>query len=245
MKRVVGFLYGVFSYLLFLAVMPYAVAWVGDLAVPWTIDSPETELPFGQALAVNVALLGIFAVQHSGMARQRFKEWWAQFVPERLERSTYVLVSSLLFVALFLLWQPLNTTVWEVSGPTVSVALWVLFGVGWLIVISSTFLIDHSHLVGLNQAAAYWNDDQVESKEFQTPGLYKYVRHPLMLGFLIAFWATPHMTLGHLVFSILVTGYIFIGISFEERALLDHFGETYEKYRKTTPMLIPWKGKTR
>lgn len=245
MKRVVGFLYGVFSYLLFLAVMPYAVAWVGDFAVLWTIDSPETDLPFGQALAVNVALLGIFAVQHSGMARQRFKEWWTQFVPERLERSTYVLVSSLLFVALFLLWQPLNTTVWVVPGQAASIALWVLFGVGWLIVIGSTFLIDHSHLVGLKQAAAYWKDADVEPKKFETPGLYKYVRHPLMLGFLIAFWATPHMTLGHLVFSVLVTGYIFIGVFFEERALMEHFGETYEKYRKTTPMLIPWKGKTR
>lgn len=238
MRRVLSFLFGLVSYVLFLASFLYAIGFVGGFAVPKTLDGPAVETSFWGALAINVALLGLFAVQHSGMARPGFKEWWTSIVPEHLERSVYVLLTSLLLFLLYWQWQPMPETIWSVSGIWATV-LWAVFGLGWLVVLISTFMIDHFDLFGLRQVYLYLKNQPYEPVPFQTPGLYNHVRHPLMLGFLIAFWATPTMTVGHLLFSVATTGYIFVGTYLEERDLLRRFGETYEEYRAKTPMLIP------
>lgn len=239
MRRVLSFAFGLVSYLVFLASFLYAIGFVGGFAVPKTIDGPAVETSFWGALLVNVGLLGLFAVQHSGMARQGFKEWWTSVVPKHLERSLYVLISSLLLFLLYWQWQPMPETVWSVEGGAGEVILWGLYGLGWLVALVSTFLIDHFDLFGLRHVYLYLKGQPYEPVPFQTPSLYKYVRHPLLLGFLIAFWAIPTMTVGHLLFSVATTGYTIIGIYLEERDLLERFGETYEKYRRATPMLIP------
>lgn len=239
MRRVLSFAFGLVSYLVFLASFLYAIGFVGDFAVPKTIDGPAVEPSFWSALAINLALLGLFAVQHSGMARQGFKEWWTSVVPEHLERSVYVLISSLLLFLLYWQWQPMPETVWSVEGGAGEVILWGLFGLGWVVALVSTFLIDHFDLFGLRHVYLYLKGQPYEPVPFQTPSLYKYVRHPLLLGFLIAFWAIPTMTVGHLLFSVATTGYTLVGIYLEERDLLARFGETYREYRRATPMLIP------
>jgi protein-S-isoprenylcysteine O-methyltransferase Ste14 len=239
-RRSLGFVYGVIAYIIFLASFLYAIGFLGNFVVPKTINGPGGGEGTAMALLINAALLGLFAVQHSVMARRGFKRWWTQIVPEPLERSTYVLISSLLLFLIFWQWRPMTGTIWNVEGTVGEIILWTVFGIGWAIVLLSTFLINHFDLFGLRQVYLYLQDREYEPLSFQTPGLYKYVRHPLMLGFILAFWATPHMTTGHLVFAGLVTAYVFVGIALEERDLIRRFGETYKAYRARTPMLIPW-----
>ncbi len=238
MKRGLAFIYGLISYVLFLAVFLYAIGFVGNLFVPKTIDS-GAQGAFWPSLLINVALLGLFAVQHSGMARPEFKRWWTKIVPKPIERSTYVLLSSLVLALLFWQWRPLTDVVWQVENATGQGILWGLYGLGWAIVLVSTFMISHVHLFGLQQVQEHLKGRQPSSPEFKTPGFYRYVRHPLMTGFLIAFWATPHMTVGHLLFAGATTGYILIALKLEERDLVRFFGDKYRTYRERVPMLVP------
>lgn len=239
-RRILSFIYGLVAYLIFLGSLFYAMAFVGDFWVPKTINAgPETE-SLWQALLINAGLLGLFAVQHSVMARDGFKRWCTKIIPKPIERSTYVLISSLLLFLLFWQWRPLPGVIWSVESGIGNSILTGLYWLGWGLVLLSTFLINHFDLFGLRQVYLHLKDREITPIEFKEPGLYKYVRHPLMLGFIIAFWATPYMTLGHLVFAIATTGYIFVGIWFEERDLIRYHGEKYKKYRERVRMLIPF-----
>jgi protein-S-isoprenylcysteine O-methyltransferase Ste14 len=231
--------YGAICYLIFLGTFLYAIGFVGNLVFPKTIDSGP-QVPLGEALAVDLWLLGLFAVQHSVMARPAFKRVWTRWVPVPVERSTYVLLSSLLLALLFWQWRPLPGAVWEVRQPIAVGALWGLCAAGWLVALVSTFLIDHFDLFGLRQVFLYATGRPYTPAPFGTPALYRVVRHPLLLGFLIAFWATPVMTWGHLVFAVLTTAYILIAVQLEERDLRAAFGGTYEEYRRQVFMIVPW-----
>jgi protein-S-isoprenylcysteine O-methyltransferase Ste14 len=238
-NRLSIFLFGVVSYAVFFATFLYAVGFIGNFAVPRTLDGAPA-VGFATALLVNLGLLGVFAVQHSVMARPGFKRWFTKLVPETAERSTYVLLSSLALIALFAYWQPLGGVVWAVNDPTLRGVLWGAFVFGWLLVLVSTFLINHFDLFGLRQVWLQLVNRPYTPLEFRTPGPYLFVRHPLYVGWLFAFWATPTMTISHLVFAIATTGYILIAIRFEERDLVAHHGKIYQEYVEKVPMLVPF-----
>lgn len=238
MERILVLLYGISCYLIFFLTFLYSVGFVGNLIVPKSIDS-GVPASLVQALLINVLLLGIFAVQHSVMARPAFKRWWTQFVPQAVERSTYVLFSSLALLLLFWLWQPMPEAVWNVESTLGQNALWALFWIGWGLVLISTFLISHFDLFGLRQVWLNLKGRSYTPLDFKAPLLYGFVRHPIMLGFIIAFWATPHMTVGHLLFAFVTTAYILIALQFEERDLVAFYGATYEEYRRKVSMIIP------
>ncbi|MEZ5289768.1 MAG: hypothetical protein R2745_01655 [Vicinamibacterales bacterium] len=238
LKRFAFFVYGVLAYVVFLGAFLYAVAFVGGFGVPTRLDG-ALRSPATHALAIDFALLGAFAIQHSVMARRSFKEWWTQFVPWTIERATYVLVASLALLLLFWQWRPLGGEIWTVDLPAMRVLLWALFAAGWAIVLLSTFLIDHFDLFGLRQVWLPLVGRPYTRTAFLTPAFYRYVRHPLYLGFLLAFWMTPVMTAAHLVFALATTAYILVAIQLEERDLVHAHGAAYEAYRRTVPMLLP------
>ncbi len=240
MGRFIAFLYGLAAYLVFFPTILYAIGFVTGLVVPKTIDT-GTVVPIAKALSVDLMLMSLFAIQHSLMARKQFKQWWTQFVPKSIERSTYVLLASLTLVLLFHQWRPIPTVVWKIADPQLAMAVLVLSFVGWVMVFTSTFLINHFELFGLHQVANNLVGLPMPQLRFRTPLYYKFVRHPIYLGFVIAFWAAPTMTLGHLLFAGVTTAYILVGIQLEERDLVDFFGDEYRRYRDRVSMLVPWR----
>ena len=240
MARALAFLYGLFAYLICLPTLLYAIGFVSGLAVPKTIDSGEPG-PVPAAIVVDMALMAIFALQHSIMARVAFKTWWPRFVPKPVERSTYVLFSSLALALLCWQWQPLPDTVWRVDEPYLAAALLAVGFLGWGVVLSSTFLINHFELFGLHQVVYILARVPMPSARFRTPLYYNFVRHPIYFGFIVAFWATPVMSTGHLLFASVTTAYIFVGIVLEEGDLIDLFGDDYRRYRRRVAMLVPWR----
>jgi protein-S-isoprenylcysteine O-methyltransferase Ste14 len=243
MGRIVGFLFGLVAYLVFLPTLLYAIGFVTGMGVPKTIDDGPV-VPVIEALIVNLSLLSLFAVQHSGMARKPFKRWLTQFVPASVERSVYVLLASLALILLLWQWRPIPAVVWQVTNAHVAMTMTALSLTGWLLVLFSTFLINHFELFGLHQVAANLAGRTMPAARFKTPVLYKFVRHPIYLGFIIAFWATPVMTVGHLLFAAVTTAYIFVGIALEERDLIELFGEEYKRYRAQVGMLAPFRRKS-
>jgi protein-S-isoprenylcysteine O-methyltransferase Ste14 len=239
MKRVAALAFGILSYGAFLGAFLYAIGFLGNVLVPRAVDSPATG-PVGTALVINSLLLALFAIQHSVMARPGFKAWWTgHVIPPEVERSTYVLLSSLALLLLFWQWQPMGGVVWNVQLPVGRVLLWGLFALGWLTVLITTFLINHWDLFGLRQVWLYFRRQPYQPVSFRMPGPYKYVRHPLYVGWLLAFWSTPTMTVAHLLFAVATTVYILVAIQLEERDLTAFHGAAYAQYRQRVPMLIP------
>jgi protein-S-isoprenylcysteine O-methyltransferase Ste14 len=238
MKRIAAFAYGIICYVIFLGTFNYTIGFIGNLMVPKSIDSIPS-VPLGQALMIDAVLLGIFAIQHSVMARRGFKRWWTRFVPQPVERSTYVLFSSLALIVLFAFWQPIGGVIWNVQDPVGQAVLYGLCIFGWGLVLVATFLINHFDLFGLRQVWLYLRGKEDHALAFVTPGAYRLVRHPIYVGFIFAIWATPTMTVAHLFFALLSTAYILIGIRLEERDLVAFYGERYSQYKKQVPMLVP------
>lgn len=238
MKKVLAFAYGVLAYVLFLGTFLYAIAFVGNLPVPTSVDRghPASTL---SAIVIDALLLGFFAIQHSVMARYGFKQQWTKVVNWYLERSTYVLAATMALALLLWQWRPIPAMVWDLRGTVVGSVLTVTFWLGWGILLLSTFLIDHFELFGLEQVWIYVKGREFHRPAFRTPLFYQWVRHPIYLGFLIAFWSAPAMTVGHLVFSIATTGYLLVGIYFEEKDLVRTYGDAYVEYKRHVPMLIP------
>jgi methanethiol S-methyltransferase len=243
-ERLAFLTYGVVSYLFFLATFLYAIAFVGGIGMSRALDGPPRG-PLAVAIAVDAALLGLFAVQHSVMARRWFKERWTRVVPPPIERSTFVLFASAALGLLLWRWRPLGGSVWQVDDPAGRAALWTLFSLGWALVLVCTLLIDHLELFGLRQVWNHFVGRTHVAPHFVTPGPYHLVRHPLYLGFLLAFWATPHMTLSHLLFASATTAYILLAIQFEERDLIRAHGQLYAEYRRRVSMILPWPPRTR
>ena len=243
MGRVLAFLYGVVCYAIFFVTFLYAIGFVANLVVPKAIDTGAAG-PLVPTLLIDAALLGVFAIQHSVMARPAFKAWWTKFVPPAVERSTYVLLASAALVLVFWQWRPLPQVVWSVQGGAAT-ALLTISLMGFLIVLTSTFLINHFDLFGLRQVHAYATGKEIPPHEFTTPLFYRVVRHPIYLGFIVAFWATPVMTVGHLVFAGATTAYMLIAIQLEEHDLVGVFGDTYQAYRKRVSMILPWAPNTK
>ncbi len=240
MGRFIAFLYGLASYVVFFVTILYAIGFVSGLVVPKTIDT-GTVVPLAEALVVNLLLMSVFAIQHSVMARKPFKRWWTRFVPASVERSTYVLFASLALVLLFWQWRPIPALVWQIADPQITMAVTGLSLAGWVIVFTSTFLINHFELFGLHQVANNLAGRSMPVPRFRTPLYYQFVRHPIYLGFIIAFWAAPTMTTGRMLFAAVTTAYIVVGILLEERDLVDLFGDEYRRYKDRVSMLVPWR----
>jgi methanethiol S-methyltransferase len=236
--RTFALLYGVLAYLVFLPAFLYLIGFVGNLFLPTTIDKGHLSPPI-QSIGIDLALLSLFAMQHSVMARPSFKRWWTRFTPVSIERSTYVLLSSLILLLLFWQWRPIPNMVWSVTDPLAAGAIRVLFWIGWIVALSSTFLTNHFQFFGLAQVFARFLKQNLPAPSFKTILFYSYVRHPLYLGLLLAFWGAPLMTAGHLLFALATTGYILIGVHLEERDLIGTFGDDYRRYRRQVAMLIP------
>jgi protein-S-isoprenylcysteine O-methyltransferase Ste14 len=240
MKKLIIFLYGVVAYVIFLYAFLYAIGFVGNFIVSKSIDT-GTESPMLTSIIINALLLSVFAIQHSVMARPTFKKAWTKIIPTAMERSTYVLLSSLALLLLYWQWQPMTQVIWNIEGRMASTAITVLFFIGWTIVLLSTFMINHFELFGLEQIYNNLKNKSSKPLTFTTRFFYGIVRHPIMLGFLIAFWATPRMTVGHLFFAVMTTLYIYISVKyFEEKDLRKFLGEDYNEYMKNVPMLIPF-----
>ncbi|MBW2425763.1 MAG: isoprenylcysteine carboxylmethyltransferase family protein [Deltaproteobacteria bacterium] len=238
MARALTVTYGLLVYGLFFGTFCYLIGWTADIAVPRTIND-GTRTTIGRALAINVGILSLFAVQHTVMARQAFKEWWTRFVPCSIERSTFVLFTVAILLLMIWQWQPLPEVVWRVESPMLAGLLWSLYGLGWVVVLVSTFIIDHFDLFGLKQTISFARGRLYQRPQFEERLFYRHVRHPLMLGFLIAFWAAPVMTRGRLLFALVTTAYVLVAIRIEERELVSLHGADYEQYRQRVPMLLP------
>ena len=243
MGRIIALLYGLICYAVFVVTTFYAVGFVSGVAVPKTIDT-GTIMPMAEASVIDLLLICVFAVQHSAMARKQFKQWWTQFVPAAVERSTYVLFSSLALALVFWQWRPMPARVWLIADPRIAMAVTGLSVFGWMIARSSSFLLSHFEMFGLHQVANNLIGRQMPPRRFRAPVFYKLVRHPIYLGFIIAFWVAPTMTVGHLLFAAATTAYILVGICLEERDLVDLFGNKYRRYRNRVSMLAPWRRST-
>jgi protein-S-isoprenylcysteine O-methyltransferase Ste14 len=241
--KFIAFLYGLAAYLTFFAAFLYAIGFVGGFVVPKSIDS-GAKSSTTEAVIVNLLLTSLFAVQHSMMARPQFKQWWTQYVPKPVERSTYVLLASLCLLLLFWQWRPMPAIVWQVNDPDVAVTVATVSLGGWIIVLTSTYMINHFELFGLHQVTSHLADREMPATRFRTPLFYELVRHPIYLGFIIAFWAAPVMSVGHLLFAAVTTAYILVGIFLEERDLIELFGDEYRQYRQRVSMLLPWRKPT-
>ena len=238
--KFIAFLYGLVAYFAFFATILYAIGFVTGFVVPKTIDT-GSESSAIEAITLDLFLMALFAVQHSVMARKQFKQWWTQYLPKPVERSTYVLFASLCLMLLFWQWRPIPAIVWQVEEPNVAATIATLSLIGWVIVFTSTFMINHFELFGLHQVANNLAGREMPTPRFRTPLLYRFVRHPIYLGFIIAFWAEPVMTVGHLLFAAVTTAYIFVGILLEERDLIETFGDEYLQYKELVSMLLPWR----
>jgi protein-S-isoprenylcysteine O-methyltransferase Ste14 len=242
MAGLVAVVYGGVAYAFALLALLYLIGFVGNFAAPKSIDS-GTAGPILPSVIVNTALIGLFALQHSVMARPGFKRWWTGFVPPSVERSTYLLFTSLVLLVLYWQWQPIPTPVWTAHDPIAVAVLEGIFWLGWVVLVASTFMLDHFEMFGLSQVFARLFGKQPPEAKFRTPLLYRHVRHPIYLGVFLAIWATPAMTVGHLLLAVVITGYILIGVQLEERDLIVQFGDQYRRYRQRAAMLVPIPGR--